>query len=310
MRKLLPCFLTKKRRGKAIFAGASLAALLLIAPSAQASGLIIETRQLTVSDAAGKLSDERLKALAAQAQDALDRIQAFWAVDDRTEQSGKIQVVFDDPRKGVYYASVFHRGRGLNRRTRFVRVFGCEGPPLEMVHKLTSAIFPHPDKLIRNMMGVPTEERLGNLLAFPGCGFSSDTWVSAFLKMKVLIPLDQLGEDHESWGMRIGRDGYPYVFDRDRQTRAYAEAGSFGDFLIRTYGVGKIRKFYELSERGRRPWQDVFGATLHELEANWLKSLQGGGRINEQEIVKLVDLFTENSGTACLTAQKLITEKP
>ena len=65
-----------------------------------------------------------------------------------------------------------------------------------MVHKLTHALFPTEDKLIRNMMGIPTELRFGNPCSFPMCGYDPDAWVTAIRRTGSYIPLDGLGEAH------------------------------------------------------------------------------------------------------------------
>ncbi|MDD4355624.1 MAG: hypothetical protein PHN98_00110 [Smithellaceae bacterium] len=272
---------------------------------AQASDKTIETRYIIAKDGTGRLSDARLQELADQAQAAVESILKFWSADADVEKSGKIKVVFDEPRRKIYYVSVFHWDVHGFRRVRAVRVFGCEERPQEMVHKLTTAVFPHNDKMIRNIMGVTTEEQLGNRLTFPNCGFPCDDWVLVFLKTKSFIPLDQLGPDHESWGMQSSRDGFPSVLDRSRQSRAYAEAGSFGSYLIQTYGTDKMKKFYELSAKKDRPWQDAFGLTLEDLEKNWLKDLNASESKKTHDISKLSALFEENPNRACLRAQKL-----
>ena len=217
---------------------ATLAAGLLTPALSEASSLTLETSHLIVSDNTGNLSDERLRELADHAQETLNKALAFWSTDFRMRQFGKIRVIFDPPRKHDYYASFFVASwdKKEGRRVRIVRVFGAERSPLQMAHKLTSAVFPHKDQLIRNIMGVPTEEQVGNRLSFPGCGFSSDDWVLAFVKANTVIPVKELGPDGESWGHPIGANGLPYVSDRAKYTKAYAEAGSFGSYLIRTYG--------------------------------------------------------------------------
>jgi hypothetical protein len=277
----------------------------LITGLSQASSRTVETRYLIVSDGGNRLSDDRLQILADQAQTTLERILEFWAADSGIDEFGKIRVIFGTPRKRDYYVSVFRWDRGAARPARAVWVFGSERAPQEMVHKLTTAILFHQDKLIRNMMGIPTEERIGNPLTFPGCGFSSDEWVLSFLKTGSLIPLSELGPDHESWGMKVSGDGFPSVFDRARQTRAYAEAGSFGNYLIRTYGINKMKEFYRLSGRKNRPWRDVFGMTVQELEANWLKSLRSDEAIKNENVAALSRLFETNPNTACLAAERL-----
>jgi len=143
-----------------------------------------------------------------------------------------------------------------------------------MAHKLTSAVFPHEDKLIRNHDGVATEERIGNPLTHPGCGFRSDDWVLAFKRMNLLIPLNELGSDHESWGHKVAEDGFPAVFDQSQAIQGLCRSRLLWHYLILTYGINKITQFYKLSGRKERPWQDIFMMTLQELEANWLKTLQ------------------------------------
>ena len=131
-----------------------------------------------------------------------------------------------------------------------------------MAHKLTSAVFPQKDKLIRNIMGILSEAHVGNPATFPMCGYSSDDWVLALLKSDSYIPLGELGPDHESWGMRDDGGGKLSILDKARQHRAYAEAGSFGNYLFQTHGISKIKQLHRLSQEKSRPWQDVFGVGL------------------------------------------------
>lgn len=280
--------------------------LILLAGLSQACVAVVETRHLIVSVENANLPEARLNNLADQAQATFERVLAFWSVDSGVDQFGKIRVIFDAPRRRDYYTAVVdltYKDRG--RRVRAVRVFGYERSPQEMAHKLTNALFLRDDKLIRNMIGIATEEQVGNPLSWPGCGFKNDSWVLAFLKTKSFIPLNELGPDHESWGMKVGTDGFPSVFDRDRQSRAYAEAGSFGSYLIRSYGIEKIKQFYELSGRVARPWQDIFGAGIQELEANWLKTLRADEKTVGEDVSKLSKLFERDPNTACLAAQGL-----
>jgi hypothetical protein len=281
---------------------------LLIAGLSQASGTTIETQHLIVSDATGKLSNSQLKIQADQTQAMLERILAFWAADSAIDRLGKIRVVFDLPRRDVY-SSVFYWEQKDRVRIRIVRVFKSEGPPQMMVHKLTSAVFPQKDKLIRNMMGILTEARIGNPLTFPMCGFGSDEWVLAVLAMKSYIPLNELGPDHESWGMKDAGGGQLSILDKTRQHKAYAEAGSLGDYLFKTYGIDKIKRLQRLSQEKDRPWLDVFGISLRELEANWLKYLRTNGETREQNVSIVLKSFERNPGTACSEAQKLAPRK-
>ena len=160
---------------------------LLISGLSQASGAIIKTRHLIVSDATGKLSNDQLESLADQSQELLDRILAFWSADSGIDRFGKIRVIFDVPRRDVY-SSVFYWETVDGARVRIVQVFSSEGSPQMMAHKLKSAVFPQKDKLIRNLMGILSEAQLGNPFTFPMCGFSSDDWVLALLKTKSYIP--------------------------------------------------------------------------------------------------------------------------
>ena len=285
-----------------------LVAGLLIAGLSQASSAIIETQHLIVSDATGKLSNDQLKSLADQAQAMLERILAFWSVDSGIDRLGKIRVVFDVPRRDVY-SSVFYWDKKGDQKIRIVRVFGTDGAPQMLAHKLTSAVFPQKDKLIRNMMGILTEAQVGNPLTFPMCGFGSDEWVLALLETKSYIPLNELGPDHESWGMKDAGGGRLSIHDKAKQHKAYAETGSFGNYLFQTYGINKIKQLQRLSHEKDRPWQDVFGISLQELEANWLKHLRTNGKTREENVSIVLKLFERNPGTACAEAQKLVPRK-
>ncbi|MHB8138718.1 MAG: hypothetical protein ACYDGO_10080 [Smithellaceae bacterium] len=284
------------------------AAGLLIAGLSQASDAIIETQHLIVSDATGKLSNDQLKLQADQAQVMVERILAFWAADPGIDRWEKIRVVFDEPRREVY-SSVFYWEQKDGGRIRIVRVFKSEGLPQMMAHKLTSAVFPQKDKLIRNMMGIITETQIGNQLSFPMCGFSSDEWVLALLAMKSYIPLNELGPDHGSWGMKEARDGKLSIFDKTKQHKAYTETGSFGNYLYKTYGIVKIKRLQRLSWEKDRPWQDVFGIGLQELETNWLKHLRTNGATREENVSIVLKLFEGNPNIACMEAQKFVPRK-
>jgi len=281
---------------------------LLIPALSQTWGATLETSHLIVSDATGKLSNERLNRLADHAQETMNRLLAFWSADPGIGRSGKIKVIFDVPRRDVY-SSVFYWDKKGNQSIRTVRVFGTDGAPQMMAHKLTSAVFPQKDKLIRNLMGILTEGKVGNPLTFPMCGFGSDEWVLALLKTKSYIPLKDLGPDHESWGMKDAGGGKLSIHDKAKQHKAYAEAGSFGSYLFQTYGINKIKRFHRLSHEKDRPWQDVFGIGLPELEENWLKTLRANGKTREENVSVVLKLFERNPGTACVEAQQIVTGK-
>jgi hypothetical protein len=285
-----------------------LAAGLCITGLSQASSGAIETEDLIVSDATGKLSKDQLKESADQAQAMLGRILTFWSADSGADRLGKIRVVFDVPRRDVY-SSIFYWEKKDGRRIRVVRVFKSEGSPQMMAHKLTSAVFPQKDKLIRNMMGILTEGHVGNPLTFPMCGFSSNDWVLAFLEMNSYIPLSELGPDHESWGMEDAGGGRLLILDKAKQHKAYAETGSFGDYLFKTHGTDKIKRLQRLSQEKNRPWQEVFGKGLQELEANWLKDLRTTGETRRGNMSIVLNLVKSEPGTACSQAQKVASRK-
>lgn len=284
------------------------AAGLLISPLSQASDATLQTSHLMVNDTTGNLSKEQLKRLADHAQETLNRILAFWSVEPRIGQFGKIRVVFDVPRRDVY-SSVFYWDKKDGRPMRVVGVFGTDGSPQMMAHKLTSAVFPQKDKLIRNMMGILTEAQVGNPSTFPMCGFGSDDWILALLKTKSYIPLNELGPDHESWGMRDAGGGRLSIHDKAKQHKAYAETGSFGNFLFQTYGINKIKQFHRLSHEKDRPWQDVFAIGMQELEANWLKTPRATEKTTEENVSIVLKLIERNPDTACAEAQELVTRK-
>lgn len=285
-----------------------LVAGLLIAGLSQASSTIIQTRDLIVSDATGNLSNNQLKTLADQAQATLERILAFWSADSGIDRFGKIRVIFDEPRREVY-SSVFYWDKQGERRIRIVQVFGSTGTPQMMTHKLTSAVFPQKDKLIRNMMGILTEAQVGNPLTFPMCGFASDEWVLALLESKSYIPINELGPEHESWGMKDSGGGKLSIHDKAKQHKAYAETGSFGNYLYQSYGIKKIKQLQRLSREKDRPWQEVFGISLQELEKNWQKALRENEKTSAKNISAVSKLIERNASTACAEAQKFVTSK-
>jgi hypothetical protein len=281
---------------------------LLMPALSQASEATLETSHFIVSDKTGKLSNVQLQRLAEHAQETLNRVLAFWSVDPRIGKFGKIRIYFDRQRREVY-SSMFYWDKKGGQRIRIVRVFGTDGVPQMMAHKLTCALFPQKDKLIRNMMGILTETQVGNPLTFPMCGFSSDDWILALLKIKSYIPLNELGPDHESWGMKYAGGDKLAIRDKAKQHKAYVETGSFGNYLFQTYGINKIKRFHRLSHEKERPWQDVFGIGMQELEGNWLKTLRTNEKTKEKNASIVLKLLETNPGTACLEAQKLITRE-
>jgi len=97
----------------------------------------------------------------------------------------------------------------------------------------------------------------------------------------------------------------PEVKDRAKQHASYLEAGSFGEFLITTYGTEKMKQFNRLSRNRPRPWKEVFGITLEQLEAKWLEAIKLASRDKEGKISTLVKLVKKDPNTACFSAQNL-----
>ena len=85
--------------------------------------------------------------------------------------------------------------------------------------------------------------------------------------------------------------------------------GSFGNFLFQTYGINKMKQFHRLSHEKDRPWLDVFGIGMQELEANWLKILTASEKTTEENVSTVLKLIERNPGTACAEAQELVTRK-
>ena len=148
----------------------------------------------------------------------------------------------------------------------------------------------------------------GNPLSFPLCGFKTDEWVLAFQQAGSYIPLTMIGPDHSDWGMEI-HDGKPQVRDRVKQQTSYAEAGSFGAFLVNIYGAEKMKQFNQLSRNTARPWKKVYGSSLDDLEARWLEALKSRAPEKQGSISQLVQLLKNNPTGACFEAQNTAPKK-
>lgn len=276
-----------------------------------ALGATLETERLRVEDSTGALGPERLAAFAALVEARLAAVAEFWGVDPQTSSLGKIRIVYDAPLRGQCTATFFQPGgRGQGGQNRTVRVFGCDEAPLMLSHKLTSALMPQPDKLLRNMLGALSEERTGVALSFPACGQDVDDWARAAARGGGLILLERLGPEHESWGMRDEGGGRLKPFDRQRQQRAYAEAASFARYLAGVYGLDGLKRLQRLSHTsGARPWREALGADLDELEAGWLRSLRSGSAGREERVGRLVRILNAGPGDPCERARKLAGEE-
>lgn len=272
------------------------------APSG-ASGAAAETPYLVVRDGTGALSGERLRAVRDRAAETLDSVLSFWSADAQISRFGKIRIIVDGPLRGGYTSVFFWDFEG-GRRVRAVRIYGADVEPQMLAHKLTSAIFPQPDKLIRNMMGILTEARVGNRLTFPMCGFDADVWVAAFWATDRTQTLEALGANDESWGMSE-TGGNVTVSDRRKQHQAYAMAGSFASFLASVHGKDTLKKFHRLSQEKPRPWREAFGAGLDELEREWHRAVTERASAGADQVRVLSGLLSANAAMACLDAQKI-----
>ncbi len=280
----------------------------LLVPALLASALLpahaaeVQTAHLTVSDPAGRIPPERLAERAARMQDLFDTVLALWEADPGLDQ-GRIRVVLIPPGRGLQL-SVFRFAREGGRTTREVLVAPADGPPQMLVHKLTSALFPSRDKLVRNMMGEAAEARLGNARAFPSCGISPDAWVLALRRLGLYLPMAELGPDHEAWGMGENDKGVPFTRDPDRHHRTYAEAASFGRFLFDRYGMAKLKQFCANAGGAVRPWSLVYGVELDALEAQWLDALAQDAVRLEPDVALTAALYAKDPASACDRCQQ------
>jgi len=101
------------------------------------------------------------------------------------------------------------------------------------------------------------------------------------------------------------KQGVPVVLDKAKQHIMYAESGSFGAFLLNTYGMKKVKRFHKLSAGGKRPWEEAFGSSFAELETKWLHVLDTGPKPDEKNVALLLKMVQDNPAEACSEAQQL-----
>jgi len=65
-----------------------------------------------------------------------------------------------------------------------------------------------------------------------------------------------------------------------------------------------MKRFWRLSEGGKRPWEEVFGLSLKDLEVRWLQSLEAK-KSDEKKVEALLNLLNRNPKDACSEAQRL-----
>ena len=271
--------------------------LLVTAPSASA------VDDLMIRDISAQLPADSYLRLTKKIQETYQAVQAFWRADPALGPAMPIVVELVRP-LGKAPTSLFFVRQIDGRHEKVVRVFGGGESSHQLAHKLTSAVFPHRDKLIRNMMGEISEKAFGNPQSFPACGANIDDWVVAMIQSGSYIPLGQIGFRHEDWGMELVNNT-PSLKDRPKQNVCYAEAGSFGQFLADTFGKDKLLSLYRQSEPPHRAWQEAFGYSLPELEARWLASLKQKAVGRERQIAALAATWRENPVSACARTQGL-----
>jgi hypothetical protein len=279
-------------------------ALCLVFISIPGMGANLETERLIIRDITGEMPQEMFERLCHKVDSTLAEVLKFWSAEPRSKELGKIIVEFDRPLQGKVPASFVIRRKESGQEVLVVKVFGGDEHPHQMAHKLTSAVFPHPDILVRNMMGEASEVRFGNPLSFPMCGSNNDEWVIALLQVGAFVPLAEMGAEQGDWGKEIVNN-VPVVKDRVKEHTYYLEAGSFGEFLIHTYGIEKMKQFYRLSRNKPRPWEEAFNAPLEQLQAKWLEAIKSGSRDKTGNISTLANLWKKNPINACYSAQNL-----
>jgi hypothetical protein len=287
-------------RKKLLTLGIALSLAMIAVPGIRAD---VETPYLIIRDVTGSMPAETFENLVKKVERTFAEILKFWSAGPRIEEWGKIIVEFEKPLPNAF-SSVFLWGKEKGKRARIVKVYGGGESPHQLAHKLTSAVFPNSDKLVRNMMGEASEVRFGNPISFPMCGYTTDDWVLAQLQIRSYIPLAKLGPDHGDWGMEM-QDGVPRIRDRAKQHTCYAEAGSFGGFLMETYGVDKMKLFNRLSSTKPRPWEATFGRSLEKLESDWLEAVKSKRPGRESQTAILVKLLQKNPVKACDAAQDM-----
>ena len=83
----------------------------------------------------------------------------------------------------------------------------------------------------------------------------------------------------------------------------YAEVGSFGQYLIETFGQKKIKEFYRRTDAKYRPWKEVFGFSLNELEYRWLERVKEKTAEKQDAVATLLAYWKKDPQTACFAVQ-------
>jgi hypothetical protein len=252
---------------------------------------------LQIYDLSDKMSGDMYGSLVAKTNMLFSQINAYWSPMGAATTADPIVVEFMRQTQNMPNSFFFFRNEN-GARIKVVRVIGGGAAPQQLAHKLTSALLPHGDKLIRNMMGEFSEHEFGNPLSFPQCGASVDEWVAALIQSGDYVSLAKIGTSHADWGMEVINNA-PVVTDRKKQHVRYAEAGSFGYFLIDSFGPKKMLEFYQRASLSHRPWQEVFGYPLMELEQRWLTSLKLKMATNQATVALIANHWQQDPVAAC-----------
>lgn len=270
--------------------------------SASASVWTSDDGKLVIRDETANMSAEQFNRTAEKTRSTMDNIRKYWLADQEYLSSEVIRVEFAHSVSGTPNSLFFFRQEN-GRRVKVVRVFGGGEKPQQLAHKLTSAVFPHGDKLIRNMMGEASERQFGNPASFPVCGAGADEWVAVLIQTGSFIPLAKIGTGHADWGMAIV-DNVPVIKDRKKQHAAYIEAGSFGQYLIDVFGQAKMKEFFYRADMTHRPWREVFGYPLEDLERQWLAQVKRKTAERPEAIATLAGFWQQDPRTACFQMQR------
>jgi len=119
------------------------------------------------------------------------------------------------------------------------------------------------------------------------------------------IPLGSIGTSHEDWGMEIV-DNVPVVKDRKKQHASYIEAGSFGQYLIDAFSQEKMKEFYRRIEMSYRPWRELFGYPLYELEQRWMAGVKQKAAEMPDTVSMLAGFWQKDPKTACYQVQRQV----
>lgn len=164
----------------------------------------------------------------------------------------------------------------------------------EVAHVVTGR---HEDYLIRHLDAPYLEQQFTGLFTLPACGFQIHLQAAALVEAGRLVPIAEIPADPYQWGFGRGRiDGFE---DPQRVHRFYTEAGSFGQYLIESYGVEALAR---LRSRPDRAWTAAYAKPLGDLEQGWLDVL---GQVRQANAA-LVHRLAEAARTAdpCLASRR------